>query len=40
MTAREKVENIVMNAGSGQRTPIPTIEASEAAIPNAFFSVD
>jgi hypothetical protein len=39
MRAREKVENIVMKAGSGHNTPNPTIDARDAAIVTAVLSV-
>jgi hypothetical protein len=39
MTAKEKVDIIVMNAGSGQRTPSPTRDESDAAIIPALFKV-
>ena len=40
MRAREKVENMVMKAGSGQRTPRPMMDARVAAMPREFFRVD
>lgn len=38
MTAKEKVANIVINAGSGHNTPKPTIDPKVAAIPIAVFN--